>query len=144
VLRRLARPMLGATFVTAGVDGLRDSDQRERAARSLGVGDPRVTTRLVAGTQIGAGALLVLGRFPRLASLALAATVVPEALTAHAFWQQDDKQDRQSQRALFVRDVGLLGGLLVSVADTGGRESMPHRARRTARKATKSAAKQLP
>src|SRR4051794_38165674 len=136
--------MLGATFIAAGTDALRDGDRRARKAGALGVGDAKTMTRAVAGTQIGAGALLALGRFPRLTSLALAATVVPDAVTGHAFWSEQDKQDKQVQRNLFIRDVGLLGGLLVSIADTGGRESVPHRARRGARKARKKAAKSLP
>jgi uncharacterized membrane protein YphA (DoxX/SURF4 family) len=147
MLRRLARPLLGATFVTSGVEALRDSDERARRGQALGVNDAPTMVRAVAGTQIGAGVLLGLGRLPRLTSLLLAATVVPEAATGHAFWAESDKQRRTDQRALFVRDLGLLGGLLVSVADTGGRESVPHRAARTARTARrrgrKRAAKQV-
>lgn len=105
----------------------------------MGVNDAETVTRVVAGAQVGAGLLLTLGRMPRLSSLLLAATVVPDAMTGHAFWAQSDKQDREAQRGLFLRDVGLLGGLLVSVADTGGRESVPHRAARTAKRARKSA-----
>src|SRR4051794_25192681 len=132
------------TFITSGADALRDGDRRTRQAGALGVSDPKSMTRAVAATQIGAGLFLALGRFPRLSSLALAATVIPEAVTGHAFWSEQDKQDKQVQRSLFVRDLGLLGGLLVSVADTGGRESVPHRAKRSAKKATRKAAKQLP
>jgi uncharacterized membrane protein YphA (DoxX/SURF4 family) len=148
VLRRLARPLLGLTFVAAGVEALRESDRRRQQARalsgSLGLGDPATVTNAVAGTQIGAGFLLATGRFPRLSALALALTVVPDAATGHAFWAEQDKQQKQMQRNLFVRDLGLLGGLLVSVADTGGRESVPQRAARTAKQATKKAKKQLP
>jgi uncharacterized membrane protein YphA (DoxX/SURF4 family) len=136
--------LLGVTFIASGVEGLRDSDRRAERVGALGVGDPQTVTRAVAGAQLGAGTLLALGRFPRLASLILAATVVPDAATGHAFWAEQDKQSRQVQRTMFLRDLGLLGGLLVSVADTGGRESVPHRAKRTARKATRKAAKQLP
>jgi putative oxidoreductase len=148
VLRRLARPLLGATFIAAGVEALRESDRRRRQAEalsgSLGLGDPATVTKAVAGTQIGAGLLLATGRMPRLSALMLAMTVVPDAATGHAFWSEQDKQQKQVQRGLFVRDLGLLGGLLVSVADTGGRESVPHRAKRTANQATKKAKKQLP
>ena len=140
MLRRLAGPLLGATFVASGVDALRDGDRRNDRAGALGLSDPQTVTRAVAGTQIGAGLLLGTGRLPRLSSLALAATVVPDALTGHAFWSEQDKQQRQMQRALFLRDLGLLGGLLVGVADTGGRESVPHRAKRTAKAAKKKAA----
>jgi uncharacterized membrane protein YphA (DoxX/SURF4 family) len=139
--------LLGASFVASGVEALRDGDERARRAQALGVTDAATAVRAVAGTQIGAGVLLGLGRLPRLTSLLLAATVVPEAATGHAFWSETDKQRRSSQRTLFVRDLGLLGGLLVSVADTGGRESVPHRAARTARRARRrgreQAAKQV-
>src|SRR3954449_2604557 len=148
VLRRLARPLLKTTFIAAGAEALRDSDRRRRQAQalsgSLGLGDPVTVTKAVAGTQIGVGLLLATGRMPRLSALALALTVVPDAATGHAFWSEQDKQQKQVQRGLFVRDLGLLGGLLVSVADTGGRESVPHRAKRTATQATKKAKKQLP
>ena len=148
MLRRPARLLLGATFIAAGVEALRESDRRRQQARalsgSLGLGDPATVTKSVAGTQIGAGLLLATGRLPRLSALALALTVVPDAATGHAFWAEQDKQHRQVQRGLFVRDLGLLGGLLVSVADTGGRESVPHRAARTAKQASKKAKKQLP
>ncbi len=148
MLRRLARPLLGATFIAAGVEALRESDRRRQQAQALsgtlGLGDPGTVTKAVAGTQIGAGLLLATGRFPRLSALALALTVVPDAATGHAFWAEQDKQQKQVQRGLFVRDLGLLGGLLVSVADTGGRESVPHRAARTAKQASKKAKKQLP
>lgn len=148
MLRFLARPLLGATFVAAGVEALRETDRRRQQARSLsgslGLGDPDTVMKAVAGTQIGAGLMLATGRMPRLSALALALTVIPDAVTGHAFWTEQDKQQKTVQRGLFVRDLGLLGGLLVSVADTGGRESVPHRAKRTANQATKKAKQQLP
>jgi len=137
VLRRLARPLIGLAFIDSGVAALRDDGRRAERARSMGVNNPQQATKAVAAVQIGAGALLALNRFPRLASLALAATVVPEASTGHAFWSEQDKLSRGTQRSMFARDLGLLGGLLVSVADTGGRESVPHRAKREAKRAAK-------
>lgn len=135
VVRRLARPLLGAAFVSTGIDALRDAGTRAEHARRLGVSRPDTVARANAGVQVGGGLLLGLGRMPRLAALALATTVVPEAVTGHAFWEQSDKHERSVQRALFFKDLGLLGGLVVAIADTGGRESVPHRARRVSRKA---------
>jgi uncharacterized membrane protein YphA (DoxX/SURF4 family) len=142
VVRRIARPLLGAAFVSTGVDALRDVGTRAEHASRFGVGQPDTVARANAGVQIGGGLLLALGRFPRLSALALAATVVPEAVTGHAFWEQSDKHEKSLQRALFFKDIGLLGGLVVAIADTGGRESVPHEARRTAEKASRKAAKQ--
>ena|SRR5579875_392351 len=138
----MARALLGATFVSTGVEGLRDVDRRAARIQSYGVSDPVTVSRAVAGTQVVGGALLVIDRFPRLAALALALTVVPEAATGHPFWSEKDSETKHQQRSLFSRDLGLLGGLLVATVDTGGRESVPHRARRASKQARKSAAKQ--
>ena len=141
MLRRLARPLLGLAFIDSGVSALRDDGRRAERARALGVEDPQQVTRAVAAVQVGAGALLVLNRFPRLSALVLAATVIPDAVTGHAFWTEQDKLAKRNERTLFTRDLGLLGGALVAVADTGGRESVPHRAGRTAKKTAKKTAK---
>ena len=141
MLRRLARPLLGLAFIDSGISALRDDGRRAERARVLGVKDPAQVTRAVAGVQVAAGTLLVLNRFPRLSALVLAATVLPDAVTGHAFWTEQDKLRKNHERTLFTRDLGLLGGALVAVADTGGRESVPHRAKRNAKKAAKKAAK---
>jgi putative oxidoreductase len=141
VFRRLARPLLGLAFLSSGIEALRDIDTRAERARGYGVGQPVTASRAVAGTQIGAGLLMALGKFPRLTALVLALTVVPEAATGHAFWAEKGEA-KSEQRSLFARDLGLLGGLLVAAADTGGRESVPHRARRASRNARKATAKQ--
>lgn len=125
MLRRLSRPLLGFAFIDSGIAALRDDGERAERARRLGVQQAQQATRAVAAVQVGAGALLVLNRVPRLASLVLAATVVPDALTGHAFWAQQDKQSRQTERSLFARDLGLLGGLLVSAQGKKRRKVQP-------------------
>jgi uncharacterized membrane protein YphA (DoxX/SURF4 family) len=138
MISRLARPLLGVAFVNAGVESIRESDQRAGKLASYGVSQPAQAARGVAAAQIGGGVLLALNRLPRLTALLLALTVVPDAATAHDFWTEKDSDAKRSQRSLFARDLGLLGGVLVAVADTGGRESVPHRAARTSRDAARS------
>ncbi|HWB67982.1 MAG TPA: DoxX family membrane protein [Mycobacteriales bacterium] len=139
MIRRVARLLLGAAFVSSGVEALRDVDRRAARARDYGLSDPVTASRAVAGLQIAAGAMLGLNRLPRLSALMLALTVVPDAATAHDFWSEKDDDAKRSQRSLFARDTGLLGGLLVAVADTGGRESVSHRAKRVSRRAARTA-----
>jgi putative oxidoreductase len=138
MIRRLARPLLGVAFVSAGIEAMRDVDRRAEKLQSYGVSEPVKASRALAAAQIGGGLLLGLNRLPRLTALLLAATVVPEAATTHDFWSQKDADDKRVQRSLFARDLGLLGGLLVATADTGGRESVPHRAARSTRAATRA------
>jgi uncharacterized membrane protein YphA (DoxX/SURF4 family) len=144
VIRRLARQLIGAAFIDSGVAALRGIDQRATRTESNGTPEPLSATRAVAGTQIASGILLALNRVPRLASLVLALSVVPDAVTTHDFWTEKDGDSQRAKRSLFGRDVGLLGGLLVAAIETGGRESVPHRAVRTSKHAARAAAEHVP
>lgn len=139
VLRKLARPLLAAPFVTGGLRTLRHPEDVAEAvrpvARAVGkrvpalAGDPRQLVRVTSAAQAAAGLLLATGRAPRLAALTLAASLVPTSLTAHAFWTVEDPEERARQRARFLTDLSALGGLLIAAADTHGKPSLAYRSR---------------
>ncbi len=79
-----------------------------------------------------AGACLAAGWFPRLASLALAGTLVPTTAAGHRFWEAEDA-DRAQQRIHFLKNLSMFGGLLIAAADTSGQPSLAWRARHGAR-----------
>jgi putative oxidoreductase len=130
IVRRLARPLLAASFISAGVDaalhprsraeGMRPVVQRLAPALRLPQ-DPELFVRANGAAMAGAGGLLALGRLPRLSALALVATLLPATYSEHAFWQEKDPQARRASRKLFLRDAGLLGGALLAMVDTEGR-----------------------
>ena len=142
LLRRLARPLLAATFIHGGIAAWRDPKGRaEHAAPMLDritgivpIGEPPSALTLVqvdAGVKVGAGLLLALGRMPRLSAAALAAGLVPTTVAGHRFWEIDDPSQRANQQIHFVKNLSLLGGLLVAAGDTHGKPSLAWRARRT-------------
>jgi len=94
--------------------------------------------RLNGAVQMAAGMLLALGRFPRLSALALAATLVPTTLAGHRFWEAEDAE-RAQQRIHFLKNLSMLGGLLIAAADTAGHPSLAWRARHGARTARREA-----
>jgi putative oxidoreductase len=140
-IRRLARPLLAATFVAEGVDALRNPAPHVALAEGAGLTDAEKLVKINAATKVGGGALLAMNRMPRLSALALAASLVPTAAVRNAFWSESDPEAKAGKRDGFIKDLGLLGGLLVATADTGGRESVPHAAARVTRKTKKKAAK---
>lgn len=133
LIRRLARPLLAAVFIYGGIGVLRDVPGHASAAAPVldkaepvtgalpdqAPSDPETMVRIDGAVKIGAGALLAIGKFPRLASLALAGSVVPSTLAAHAFWKLDDPDARAEQQIHFLKNLGLLGGLLLSGTDHG-------------------------
>src|SRR5690606_18347529 len=78
---------------------------------------------------VGGGALLATGRIPRLASTVLAGALVPTTLAEHPFWNETDPEARARQRIQFLKNLGLLGGLLLAAVDTDGKPSLAYRAR---------------
>jgi len=143
--RRVARPMMSAMFIVGGLDALRNPEGKapkaEKVAPALArpLGLPEDSEQLVkinGAVQVAAGVMLCLGRFPRLASAALAASLVPTTLAGHRFWEITDEQARAAQRIHFLKNASMLGGLILAATDLEGRPSLSWRARRAAKLAS--------
>ncbi len=139
-IRTLARPMLASIFLTTGVNTLRDPSYAAHVAREAGLAEPERLAQVHGATNLLGGLALATGRFPRLASLGLALGLVPVTALGHPFWSAPADQ-KAMQQINFLKNVGLIGGLLIAAADTGGRESLPHAVGRVSRRTTKKAAK---
>ncbi|MEE1754608.1 DoxX family protein [Streptomyces sp. SP18CS02] len=149
ILRKLARPLLASVFVTGGFQVLRHPRAVAPAAAPVALPvasripllpeDPEQLARISGAVQTGAGVLLTLGRLPRLSAFALAATLVPTTLAGHRYWTVEDPQERARQRVHFYKNLSLLGGLLIAVADTHGKPSLARRSRRAVADGRRSA-----
>lgn len=158
LIRRIARPMLSATFIARGVDTLRNPTDATETARStlstlsslpgpVGPGVPSnaaTVARVNAAAQVAGGLLLALGRAPRLTAAALAVTMIPGSLGSQTFLKESDPQRAADQRRQFITDVSLLGGLIIAAADTAGKPSLGWRGRRAARQVSASVAAAVP
>lgn len=147
LIRRIARPMLASVFVVSGIDAIRTP--APKAQMASGFIDKSVATlpdsvtdnvpteaetlvRINGAVQVGAGILLATNKYPRVAALALAGSTVPTTVAGHPFWQETDPAARKQQRTQFLKNVGLLGGLLLAAVDTEGKPSLAWRGRRAA------------
>ncbi len=125
-VRVVARILTGSTYVMLGTDAVLAPGKRpEIAAETLAairkvVPLPADDTRLVqanAAVQVAGGAMLALGRMPRLSALALAASLVPTTAAAHLYWTIEDPAARQQQKIQFWKNSAMLGGLLMVALD---------------------------
>ena len=139
-VRTLARSLLASMFIAGGLDSFRRSadltpvaeDVTEPVSDQLGIGASTETlVKVNGGVQIVGGAMLALGVLPRWAALALAGTLVPTTLAAHRFWEENGEA-RTQQMIHFLKNAGLLGGLIFAALDHGGRPSVFWTTRRTA------------
>lgn len=146
VIRRIARPLLSVAFIGQGVNSLLNPKSAAQAAAPAVDGlqalpdsvsanipsDPETVAQITAAVQIGGGLLLASGKLPRIASAALAVTVLPANIGAHSFWNESDPAVKAQKRQQFLTDLSLLGGLLIASADTAGKPSLGWRGRRAA------------
>ncbi|WP_432057336.1 DoxX family protein [Streptomyces sp. bgisy022] len=142
LLRVLGRPMLASMFVAGGLESVR------RPKNVAPVAEPVVqpvtervgalpdrteeSVRLSGAVQVVGGLLLATGRLSRPAALAIAVTLVPTTLAAHRFWEVDDPSERSAQRVHFLKNLSMLGGLLIAADDTGAAPSLLWRGRHAA------------
>ena len=158
VIRRIARPLLSVAFIGQGVNSLLNPKSAAAAAAPALDGlqalpnsvsgnipsDPETFAQINAAVQIGGGLLLAAGKLPRVASAALAFTVVPANLGAHSFWNESDPQAKAQKRQQFLTDLSLVGGLLIASADTAGKPSLGWRGRRAAERLSERVSSALP
>ena len=136
LVRRVARPMLAAIFVVQGLEQLRHpaalkakvAPFAEQVA-PLGLpNDPELLVRANGATMVGGGALLAPGRVPRHAARARVGSRVPTTDVGHRVWEESDPTTRNVQRIGFLKNVGLIGGLLLASVDTEGKPGLAYRA----------------
>ena len=148
--RTLARPLLASMFIAGGLDALQNPESKVKAADAV-VGplqrrlpalpdDTATLVRVNGAVQVVAGSLLALGKLRRLAALALIGSIIPTTYAGHRFWEEADDAVRAQQRVHFLKNLGLLGGLILAVADKGPGPSVGRRASRRARRVGTSVA----
>ena len=140
--RRLARPLLASIFVVGGWDALWHPEGKVKKA--VAVTDPLaekagvegldavMLVRVNGAVQIAGGVLLAVGRFRRPAAVALIGSIIPTTYAGHRFWEESDPTTRTQQKMHFLKNVGLLGGLILAAFDTEGEPSLAWRAKRHA------------
>ena len=162
-MRALARPLLSMIFVVQGASSIRNPEPlvpkaqpvtdrlvpmvRRVAPPQVGDRIPDTTANLVrlnGAVHVVGGLALASGKGRRVAAGVLAASLVPTTVAGHPFWLEKDKAVRNTQRLQFMKNMGLLGGLLLAAVDTEGKPGVAWRAThgaRAAKRETKRGAK---
>lgn len=150
LLRSAARTMLASYFVVSGVKALRDPESLIPAAEPLVdtvvpqvqrfapeqvsqvVPTDAVTWVRINGVlELVGGVALATGKGRRLGAALLALSLVPTTIGKYPFWSRRDPAERAADRDHFLKNVSLLGGVLIASRDTEGRPSLSYRANKT-------------
>jgi uncharacterized membrane protein YphA (DoxX/SURF4 family) len=136
--------MLAGIFVVQGIEGLTKPDPLIPAAQRMTdrispvlrrihpslPGNPRTLVQLDQAAKVIGGVALVTA-LRRPAALVLACSMVPTTLAAHSFWESPEPAGRAQQRVNFLKNISIIGGLILAAADTEGRPGMRWRTAHT-------------
>ena len=150
LLRSTARTMLASYFVVSGLKAVRDPESLVPAAEPLVDGvvptvqrfapeqvaslvptDAKTWVRINGALELVGGIALASGKGRRLGAALLALSLVPTTIGKYPFWSRSDPAERAADRDHFLKNVSLLGGVLIASRDTEGKPSLGSRANKT-------------
>jgi uncharacterized membrane protein YphA (DoxX/SURF4 family) len=144
--------MIAAMFVIQGFDAFRhpaplakrSSPLLDKVIPALRLPDDKeLLVRANGLTQMLGGIMLATGFLPRLGATAIAASLVPTTLAGHPFWKEEDPQQRKTQRIQFLKNMAMMGGVLLAAVDTAGKPGLAWRAQNIANRSQREAKRAL-
>lgn len=126
VVPLVGRILIAALFLVAGVGKAMAFAGTAGYLAKLGFPAPEVMTAIAIAIEAGGAILLIVGWKTRWVALGLAIFVVIATLAAHRFWEFDASQ-LVNQRTQFLKNLAIIGGLLLLSAFGPGSSSVDKR-----------------
>ena len=109
----LARLFLAPIFFFDGLRLFRHPEEHAPKAGAAGIPEPELAVKVDGAAMALGGIALGLGIRPRLAAALLIVAFIPTTLVFHAFWKEETEDGRKHHQTHFVKNLGLIGGLLL-------------------------------
>jgi putative oxidoreductase len=112
----MARLLMAGIFIHGGWSAFKEPGKRPKQAEKLGLPNAERMVRANGLAMAAGGTALALGIVPRAAAAGLIASLVPTTLAGHRFWEEKDEPARRMQLTQFLKNLGLIGGLVLLLA----------------------------
>ena len=122
----LARILLMILFVLSGWSKLTGFEGTVGYMTSLGAPVPMLAAAIAVIMELLVGILLILGFYTRPLALLFALFVLGTALIGHPFWNMVEPE-RSANMTQFLKNLGIIGGLLLLTLSGAGRFSLDRR-----------------
>jgi putative oxidoreductase len=127
MLPLLGRVLIGALFVVAGARKLMGIAGTAAYFAKLGFPAPEVMAYLAILIEIGGGLLFIIGWRTRLVAWLLVVFTVIATGMAHRFWEFTDPGQYNAQLNNFLKNIAVIGGLLMYATFGPGSASVDKR-----------------
>ena len=117
LVKWIAQLLLSVIFIEGGSHAFLEPGNRPARVAKAGIPEPELAVKANGALMAFAGLALALNFRPKLAATALLATLIPTTLVGHPFWQEEEEGPRKMQQTQFAKNLGLIGGLLLVLAE---------------------------
>ena len=104
---------MAGVFINGGWHAFTEPGVRPERIAALGLPEPELLVRFNGGAMLVGGAAFAVGVLPRGAATGLVASMTATTVAGHGFWREEDPDRRAQQLGQFLKNVGILGGLLI-------------------------------
>jgi uncharacterized membrane protein YphA (DoxX/SURF4 family) len=112
----IGRIILGGYFIYNGVNHFIGFGMMTQYAKMKGVPFPAIAQGMTGLMLLLGGLSIVFGIYPTVGIVLLVAFLVPVSLMMHDFWKVEDPQLRMADKINFMKNMALLGALLMLFA----------------------------
>jgi putative oxidoreductase len=120
----IGRVVIAILFVMSGVEKVMDLPGTAAAIGGKGLPMPNVLAVATAVLELGGGLLVVVGWQARIVALALAIFCLVAGYFFHDFWHYPEGAQYTNNMIHFMKNVSIVGGLLMLCAAGAGRYSL--------------------
>jgi putative oxidoreductase len=117
IVKSAGQFLLAAIFIQGGASAFAKPGGRVNKVESVGIPQPHQAVVLNGALMMIGGTALAVDIAPKAAAVLLAACLIPTTFVGHAFWQEESAAGRTSQQIQFLKNLAMLGGLLVVLGE---------------------------
>jgi len=125
----LGRILLALVFLVAGVRKIMAPAASAGYLAKLGFPAPEIMVWVAIAFEVGGALLLIFGWKTRWAALALALFTLVASFAAHRFWEISDAGQYANQMNHFLKNMAIVGGMLILAVTGPGPQSVDGRRR---------------
>lgn len=112
ILWLLGRIMFSSMFIFSAIGHLKDLEHTAKMAASAGAPFPKLLSFLASLLALLGGLSVAFGYRVEIGAVLLLLFLLPVTFMVHRFWEQSEPMQATNHLAHFMKNIGLIGGIL--------------------------------